>query len=74
MSGNPRATCEPRRCGADRNDCKVRWHALNRCRLAYGAEECREAFDALKPDLRAALELAAQRIPLFTKQLPEDRD
>ncbi|MFN4222796.1 histidinol dehydrogenase [Novosphingobium sp.] len=39
------------------------------------AEECREAFDALKPDLRAALELAAQRIRDYHRaQLPENRD
>ncbi|MFO1254266.1 MAG: histidinol dehydrogenase [Sphingomonadaceae bacterium] len=38
-------------------------------------DECREAFDALKPDLRAALELAAQRIRAFhEKQLPKNRD
>jgi histidinol dehydrogenase len=38
-------------------------------------EDCREAFDALKPDLRAALELAAQRIRAFhEKQLPKNRD
>ena len=38
-------------------------------------EECREAFDALTPDLRAALELAAQRIRAYHEaQLPEDRD
>lgn len=42
---------------------------------SYSAEECREAFDALKPDLRAALELAAQRIRAFhEKQLPKNRD
>ena len=36
---------------------------------------CREAFDALKPDLRAALELAAQRIRAYHEaQKPEDRD
>jgi len=36
---------------------------------------CREAFDGLKPDLRAALELAAQRIRAFhEKQLPKNRD
>ena len=36
---------------------------------------CREAFDALTPDLRAALELAAQRIRAFHEsQLPQDRD
>ncbi|MFN3468713.1 MAG: histidinol dehydrogenase [Novosphingobium sp.] len=40
-----------------------------------GPEECREAFDALKPDLRAALELAAQRIRDYHRaQLPENRD
>ncbi len=39
------------------------------------ADVCREAFDALKPDLRAALELAAQRIRAYHEaQLPEDRD
>ncbi|MFM9934846.1 MAG: histidinol dehydrogenase [Novosphingobium sp.] len=39
------------------------------------AEECRDAFDALAPDLRAALELAAQRIRAYHEaQLPEDRD
>ncbi len=38
-------------------------------------ELCREAFDGLKPDLRAALELAAQRIRAFhEKQLPKNRD
>lgn len=40
-----------------------------------GKDACREAFDALKPDLRAALELAAQRIRAFhEKQLPKNRD
>ncbi|MFM5884655.1 MAG: histidinol dehydrogenase [Novosphingobium sp.] len=39
------------------------------------AEACREAFDELKPDLRAALELAAQRIRAFHEaQRPADRD
>ncbi|OYW16080.1 MAG: histidinol dehydrogenase [Novosphingobium sp. 12-64-8] len=38
-------------------------------------EVCREAYDALAPDLRAALELAAQRIRAYHQaQLPEDRD
>jgi histidinol dehydrogenase len=38
-------------------------------------EACREAFDALQPDLRAALELAAQRIRAFHEvQLPQNRD
>ena len=40
-----------------------------------GAEECREAYDALAPDLRAALELAAQRIRAYhAAQMPENRD
>ncbi len=40
-----------------------------------GPDACREAFDALLPDLRAALELAAQRIRAFHEaQLPIDRD
>jgi len=39
------------------------------------AATCREAFDALKPDLRAALELAADRIRTYHEaQKPEDRD
>ena len=39
------------------------------------AETCREAFDALDPALRAALELAAARIRAYHQaQLPEDRD
>jgi histidinol dehydrogenase len=38
-------------------------------------ETCREAYDALAPDLRAALELAAQRIRAYHEaQRPEDRD
>jgi histidinol dehydrogenase len=37
-------------------------------------EECREAYDHLQPDLRAALELAAARIRAFHQaQKPEDR-
>ena len=41
----------------------------------FSGEQCREAFDALKPDLRAALELAATRIRAFhEKQLPANRD
>ncbi len=40
-----------------------------------GPEACREAFDNLIPDLRAALELAAQRIRAFhEKQRPTDSD
>jgi histidinol dehydrogenase len=39
------------------------------------AATCREAYDALTPDLRAALELAAQRIRAYhAAQLPENRD
>jgi len=39
------------------------------------AQTCREAFDALDPALRAALELAATRIRAYhAAQLPEDRD
>jgi histidinol dehydrogenase len=38
-------------------------------------DACREAFDALTPDLRAALELAASRIRAFHEaQKPADRD
>lgn len=38
-------------------------------------EACREAFDAIDPALRAALELAAERIRLYHEaQLPADRD
>lgn len=41
----------------------------------FSASQCREAFDALKPDLRTALELAAARIRAFhEKQLPANRD
>ncbi len=39
------------------------------------AEQCRAAYDALEPDLRAALELAAERIRAYhSDQLPKDRD
>lgn len=38
-------------------------------------EDCRSAYDELKPDLRAALELAAQRIRAYHEsQKPENRD
>jgi histidinol dehydrogenase len=51
-------------------------HSLSReenWRIA--AEDCRQAYDELKPDLRAALELAAQRIRAYHEaQLPTDRD
>lgn len=50
-------------------------HLLAGDNWRISAEECREAFDALAPDLRAALELAAQRIRAYHEaQLPEDRD
>ena len=40
-----------------------------------GPEACREAFDALAPTLRAALELAAERIRVYHQdQLPKPRD
>ena len=56
----------------------ARWdgHALSSdAGWSFTADQCREAFDALKPDLRAALELAAQRIRVFhEKQLPKNRD
>jgi len=39
------------------------------------AEDCRKAFDDLQPELRAALELAAQRIRAYHEaQKPADRD
>lgn len=39
------------------------------------AEDCRQAYDELKPELRAALELAAQRIRAFHEaQKPANRD
>jgi histidinol dehydrogenase len=39
------------------------------------AEECRQAYDELMPDLRAALELSAQRIRTFHEaQKPANRD
>jgi histidinol dehydrogenase len=42
---------------------------------AVSPDVCRAAFDDLKPELRAALELAAQRIAAYHEaQLPEDRD
>jgi histidinol dehydrogenase len=38
-------------------------------------EACRDAFETLAPDLRAALELAAQRIRTYHEaQRPQDRD
>lgn len=59
-------------------DMTARWdgHGLSSdADWSFTADQCREAFDALKPDLRAALELAAQRIRAFhEKQLPKSRD
>ena len=59
-------------------DMTARWDGHNLANDAdwqFSAEQCREAFDALQPDLRAALELAAARIRAFhEKQLPANRD
>ena len=59
-------------------DMTARWdqHTLaNDADWQFSASQCREAFAALKPDLRAALELAAARIRAFhEKQLPANRD
>ncbi len=42
---------------------------------SISAEACREAFDNLQPDLRAALEMAAKRIRVYHEaQVPADRD
>ena len=42
---------------------------------AISAGQCREAYDALDPELRAALDLAAERIRAYhADQLPKDRD
>ncbi|GFM30910.1 histidinol dehydrogenase [Novosphingobium sp. PY1] len=50
-------------------------HDLDRSGWQVDAETCREAFEALKPELREALELAATRIRAYHEaQLPEDRD
>ncbi|CCA93627.1 histidinol dehydrogenase [Novosphingobium sp. PP1Y] len=50
-------------------------HDLERSGWQVDAETCREAFEALKPELREALELAATRIRAYHEaQLPEDRD
>ena len=59
-------------------DCTAKFdgHALaDDASWQVSLDKCREAFDGLKPDLRAALELAAQRIRVFhEKQLPKNRD
>ncbi|GGZ10904.1 histidinol dehydrogenase [Novosphingobium colocasiae] len=50
-------------------------HDLETSGWRIDAAVCREAFDALQPDLRAALELAAQRIRAYHEaQLPQNRD
>lgn len=50
-------------------------HDLDASGWRIDADLCREAFDALQPPLRAALELAAQRIRAYHEaQLPQNRD
>ncbi|CDO34738.1 histidinol dehydrogenase [Novosphingobium sp. KN65.2] len=50
-------------------------HDLDQSGWQVDAETCRQAFEALKPELREALELAATRIRAYHEaQLPEDRD
>jgi histidinol dehydrogenase len=50
-------------------------HDLHDTGWQVSADDCAAAFDALDPDLRAALELAAERIRAYhAAQLPEDRD
>ncbi|WP_454797052.1 histidinol dehydrogenase [Novosphingobium lindaniclasticum] len=50
-------------------------HDLDRSGWRIDAETCRAAFEALAPELRAALELAATRIRAYhAAQLPENRD
>lgn len=50
-------------------------HDLDAGGWRIDAATCREAFDALEPDLREALELAAARIRAYHEaQLPHDRD
>ena len=48
---------------------------LNNAGWQIDAAQCKAAYDALEPDLRDALTLAAKRIEAYhTAQLPEDRD
>ena len=48
---------------------------LNNAGWQIDAAQCKAAYDALQPDLRDALTLAAKRIEAYhTAQLPEDRD
>jgi len=50
-------------------------HDLDVTGWQVDAETCKAAFDALTPELRSALELAANRIRAYHEaQLPEDRD
>ena len=50
-------------------------HDLDQTGWRIDAETCRAAFEALSPELRDALELAATRIRAYhTAQLPENRD
>ena len=50
-------------------------HDLDQTGWQVDAAACKAAFDALDPELRAALELAATRIEAYhAAQLPEDRD
>ena len=50
-------------------------HDLDQTGWRIDAETCRAAFEALKPELREALELAATRIRAYhAAQLPENRD
>ena len=50
-------------------------HDLDQSGWRIDAETCRAAFEALTPELREALELAAERIRAYhAAQLPENRD
>lgn len=50
-------------------------HDLYKTGWSIGRAECRAALDALKPDLRKALELAAERITTYhERQRPADSD
>jgi histidinol dehydrogenase len=50
-------------------------HDLDDTGWRIGAQDCHAAFEALEPELREALELAAERIRAYhLAQLPEDRD
>jgi histidinol dehydrogenase len=50
-------------------------HDLDATGWAIDRADCLQAFEQLTPELRAALELAAERIAAYhIKQIPEDRD